>query len=214
GAYAIQRFTAKPFRTTFGNVRISDITEAFVRKRREKKDAMGTIEDGGITETMDDGVWQLDWLENDVMEAVRAGRAFSDNVPFKLAHLPKDADGILHPAEVHFRGPMVCLLGPHGGSHLDQFAAIIVDNGLARTLGMPAGGYSKTWIWDEVLRFPKSGKPVVEFRWCIGQTLRPNGEVLEGNPAMVEEWIPVTRENYLRHYDILLSRALELLGLG
>ena len=47
----------------------------------------------------------------------------------------------------------------------------------------------------------------LKYGWCMGQTIRPNGEVLEGNPAHVDEYIPVTRENYLGYYDILLSRA-------
>ncbi len=48
--------------------------------------------------------------------------------------------------------------------------------------------------------------------WSIGHTIRPNGEILEGNPAPVDEWIPLTRENAAEYYPILLGRALELLG--
>lgn len=212
GAYAIQRLFPRSFKTTFGNVRISDITEAFVHHKR-KEYVKGRMEDSGVKETIDDGTWQMDWLENDVMEAVREGKAYSNNVPFKLAHLPKDSDGILKPAEIHFRGPLVCLFGPHGGSHLDQFAAIVVDNELAYTIGMPTGGYSNTWQWEEILHFPISGRPVVKFMWSIGHTIRPNGEILEGNPAMVDEYIPVTRENYLTYYELLLSSAFQYLGL-
>jgi hypothetical protein len=211
GAYAIQRLFPRSFKTTFGNVRISDITEAFVHHKR-KEYVKGRMEDSGVKETIDDGTWQMDWLENDVMEAVREGKAYSNNVPFKLAHLPKDSDGILKPAEIHFQGPLVCLFGPHGGSHLDQFAAIVVDNELAHTIGMPTGGYSNTWQWEEILHFPISGRPVVKFMWSIGHTIRPNGEILEGNPAMVDEYIPVTRENYLAYYELLLSSAFQHLG--
>ena len=75
---------------------------------------------------------------------------------------------------------MVCLLSPYGGSHLSQFASIVVDNGLAPVLGMPDGGYSNTWEWTEVLVFPISKKPIVSYMWNIGHTLRPNGEILEG----------------------------------
>ena len=108
---------------------------------------------------------------------------------------------------------MVCFFGPYGGSHLDQFAAIIVDNGLAQTIGMPCGGYSNTWEWEEVLTFPISEKPVVSYMWSIGHTIRPNGEVLEGNPAPVADKLPLTRENYLTYYETLLSRALKHLGI-
>jgi hypothetical protein len=210
GAYAIQRLSPKSFKTTFGNVRISDITESFIQGRRVAYKKRKIL-DSGVKETVDDGTWLMDWLENDVTQAIEEGKDYSNNVPFKLAHLPKDSDGVLSPAEIHFRGPMVCLFSPHGGSHLDQFAAMVVDNNLAYTIGMPCGGYSNTWEWEETLKFPKSQKPVAEFMWSMGHTIRPNGEILEGNPADVDEYIPITRENYLNYYEILLSRALEYL---
>jgi hypothetical protein len=144
--------------------------------------------------------------------AIEDGQRYSTNVPFKNAHAPAYSDGILDPAEVHFRGPLVCWFSPYGGSHLDQFASIVIDNELGHTMGMPAGGYSNTWEHYEVLTFPISGDPVVEFMWSIGHTIRPNGEVLEGNPAQVDEFIPVTRENYESYYEILLERTLQWLG--
>ena len=211
GAYAIQKITSKSFKTTFGNVRISDITEAFIKeKQNDYKERI--IEDAGVKETIDDGSWLIDWLENDVTEAIQEGKDYSSNVPFKLAHLPKESDGILDPAETHFRGPLVCLFGPHGGSHLDQFAVIVVDNKLAYTIGMPTGGYSNTWEWEEVIHFPISGKPVARFMWSMGHTIRPNGEILEGNPAMVDEYIPLTRDNYLAYYDLLLNKAFNYIN--
>jgi hypothetical protein len=212
GAYAIQRLSSKPFKTTFGNVRLSDVIPIFIeQKQREFKEKK--ILDSGVSETIDDGTWLMDWLTNDVSEAIEKGEAYSNNVPFKLAHLPKDSDGIIQPAEVHFRGPMICFFGPHGGSHLDQFASIVIDNELAHTIGMPCGGYSNTWEWEEVLTFPASKKPIVQYMWSIGHTIRPNGEILEGNPAQVDEFIPLTRDNYLEYYPALLSRALEHLGI-
>jgi hypothetical protein len=212
GAYAIQRLSPKRFKTTFGNLRLSDTTAPFVeRKKREFEQSR--MLDSGVSETMDSGAWLMDWLENDVMEALQAGDDYSDDVPFKLAHAPKDSDGVLEPAPVHFRGSMVVLLGPYGGSHLDQFAAIVADNDLAYLIGMPAGGYSNTWEWEETLVFPISQRPVAGYMWSIGHTIRPNGEVLEGNPAAVDEYIPQTRENYLDYYPLLVSRALEHLGL-
>ena len=56
-------------------------------------------------------------------------------------------------------------------------------------------------------------EPVVAYMWSIGHTIRPNGEVLEGNPADVDESVPQTRENFRDYYPLLLSRALEHLGL-
>lgn len=211
GPYAVQRLSPRPFKTTFGNLRISDVTQPFIEEKREQYEAQQIL-DSGVTETIDDGTWLMEWLEADVSEAMHAGEEYSNNVPFKLAHAPKTSDGVLQPADVHFTGPMVCLLGPYGGSHLDQFAAIVADNDLAHIIGMPAGGYSNTWEWQETLVFPISGQPVVGFMWSIGHTIRPNGEILEGNPAAVDEYLPVTRENYLDYYPTLISRALELLG--
>jgi hypothetical protein len=106
----------------------------------------------------------------------------------------------------------VVVSGPRGGSHLDQFNAIVVDNGLGWVVGMPAGGYSNTWEWEEVLTFPGTEQPVVGFMWSIGHTIRPNGEELEGNPAAVDDWIPLTADNTLRYYDLVFRRVLSHLA--
>ncbi|MEM7351513.1 MAG: hypothetical protein AAF657_11945 [Acidobacteriota bacterium] len=209
GAYALQRLSPRPFKTTFGNLRLSDTTLPFIELKRQQFEERQLSD--GAPETIDDGTWLMGWLEGDVLKGLAAGQDYSNTVPFKTAHAPAWSDGILEPAERHFRGRMICLFGPYGGSHLDQFAAIVVDNGLCHTLGMPTGGYSNTWEWEEVVKF-HDGQPVVEFMWSIGHTVRPNGEVLEGNPAEMDEHIPTTRENYLVYHDRLLSRALLLLG--
>ncbi len=210
GAYAMQRLQPRPFRTTFGNLRISDITLPFIEDKR-RDFAARDINDGGVPETIDDGTWLMDWLEDDVMSALERGDAYSNNVPFKLAHAPRDSDGVLEPAAVHFRGPLGIISGPHGGSHLDQFVSIVVDNGLGPVVGMPPGGYSNTWEWDEVLTFPGTDQPVVEFMWNIGHTIRPNGEIAEGNPVAVDEWMPLTAENVTTYYEEMLARVLELM---
>ena len=225
GAYAVQRLQPRPFKTTFGTLRLSDVIEPFIQMKREElareasdparrtggtgrrsEDPDAGLE--GARETVDDGSWLLDWLENDVFQALDRRDSVTAPVPFKLAHASKESDGILQPAPVHFRGPLVVLSGPHGGSHLDQFMSIVKDNGLGHILGMPAGGYSNTWEWEEVLFFPGTNRPVAGFMWSIGHTIRPNGEVLEGNPARVDEWIPLTAENVGSYHRILLDRAL------
>ncbi|MYB06265.1 MAG: hypothetical protein F4Y07_03975 [Gemmatimonadetes bacterium] len=213
GAYAMQRLQPRPFRTTFGNLRISDVTLPFIEDKRDDF-AARDINDGGVPETIDDGNWLMEWLEDDVMSALERGDAYSNNVPFKLAHAPRDSDGILEPAAVHFRGPFGVISGPSGGSHLDQFVSIVVDNGLGPVVGMPPGGYSNTWEWEEVLTFPGTGQPVVGFMWSIGHTIRPNGEIAEGNPADVDEWIPLAPENVTAYYEDMLARVLELMGVG
>lgn len=212
GAYAVQRLSPKLFKTTFGNLKLSDVTQAFIERKRQQFKKKRIL-DSGVSETIDDGTWLMDWLENDVTLGLQAGQSYSNNVPFKLAHLPKYSDGIIKPAKVHFRGSLICLFSPYGGSHLDQFASIVVDNSLGHTMGMSTGGYSNTWEWEEILIFPISKKPIVLFMWSIGHTIRPNGEILEGNPAKVDEHIPLTRDNFLSYYSMLLSRAMKHLGL-
>ena len=47
--------------------------------------------------------------------------------------------------------------------------------------------------------------------WNIGHTIRPNGEIAEGNPAAVDEWIPLTSANVQTYYSEMLERVLALL---
>ncbi len=207
GAYALSRLSPKAFKTTGGNIKNSDITYEFISKYTKRYLGSKQILDGEGRETEDDGTWVVDWLNGPVLDGLKAGQEYSNNTPFKCAHLPHYSDWVMNPAQKHFTGNMVVFFGPWGGSHLSQFSAMINDNDLAYTLGMPDGGYSNTWEWSEVLHFPISKKPVVEFMWSIGHTIRPNGEILEGNPAQVDEYIPVTRSNYLGYKLILLKKA-------
>ena len=210
GAYAVQRFTPKPFKTTFGNLRISDVVPLFTEEKRAEIAGGGSM-DSGVPEAMDDGSWLMDWLDTDVADAIAAGDEYTNNVPFKLAHAPKDSDGILQPAPVHFRGRLVGFFVPRRGSHLDQFASIIKDNDLGPMIGMTPGGYSNTWEWDEVLYFPGTDQPVVRFMWDVGHSIRPNGEILEGNPAHPDELVLLTRENFRTYYAELLEHAMAYL---
>ena len=211
GAYAIQRLQPKPFKTTFGNLRISDITDDFIAERKSFFDQAKTMSDGSV-ELIDDGSWLIDWLLGDVAKGMEAGQAYTNNVPFKSAHAPEYSDGILYPAADHFTGDMVCWLSPRGGSHLDQFASIVADNDLCTILGMPAGGYSNTWEWTETLTWPGTSEPVVNYMWSIGHTIAPSGRIVEGDPSPVDEFIPLTRDNFDAYYDILMDRSIEILA--
>ena len=211
GPYALQRLQPRPFKTTFGNLRLSDVIEPFVEDKRADF-AARNINDSGVPETIDDGTWLMEWLEEDVLAALARGDEYSNDVPFKLAHAPRDSDGVLEPAPVHFRGPFGVISGPSGGSHLDQFVSIVVDNGLGPVVGMPPGGYSNTWEWEEILTFANTDHPVVGFMNSIGHTIRPNGEVLEGNPAAVDAWVPLTAHNVKTYYPMLLQRVRALMG--
>ncbi len=211
GAYAVQRFTSKPFKTTFGNLRVSDVVPIFTEQKRAEIAEGGSL-DSGVQEAMDDGSWLMEWLDTDVADSVASGAMYTSNVPFKLAHASKDSDGVLQPAPVHFRGRMVAFFVPRRGSHLDQFASIIKDNALGHIIGMTPGGYSNTWEWEEVLYFPGTDQPVAQFMWDIGHTIRPNGEIQEGNPAQPDELVQLTRENFRTFYPELVRRAVRHLG--
>jgi hypothetical protein len=47
--------------------------------------------------------------------------------------------------------------------------------------------------------------------WNIGHTIRPNGQILEGNPALPKEPLPITRDNFRTYYDQLLGRVFAYL---
>jgi hypothetical protein len=212
--YTLQRLQARPLKIMFGNLRISSITPALVQRLRES--AAKTLARGVASATPvpardvslpDGGRYLLDWLDSDVTVAMQSGQAYTNDVPFKGQFLPSTSDGYLYPAKEHFTGPMVLLTSPASCSGADQFAAMFIDNELGLSIGMPQGGCSNTWEWDEVLKFPISGKPVVGFSWSVGHSIRPNGQVLEGNSAVPKILVPLTRENYGEYYDILLRHA-------
>ena len=209
GAYAIQRLVDRPFRPTFGNVRLSDLGKERIEREAGRDPRTDEPDIFGLNLS---GSWLIDWARTDAMEAIRRGDEYTPPVPFKLAHLPKDSDGILQPAPVHFSGRVAIINGrTWGGSHLDQFVAMFVDNDLAVFVGVPTGGFSNTWEGDEVLHFSDTGQPVVEFMWSIGHTIRPNGEVLEGNPAQPDDYIPLTRHNFQDYHQTLLDTAIAAL---
>ena len=209
GAYAMQRLVDEPFRVTFGNVRLSDLGKERVEREANRQLDTSAPSIFGLNLSRS---WLIDWARTDAMEAIRRGDEYTPPVPFKLAHLPKDSDGILQPAPVHFSGEVAIINArTWGGSHLDQFMAMYVDNDLATFIGMPTGGYSNTWEGDETLRLPETGRPLAQFMWSIGHTIRPNGEVLEGNPAQPDHYIPLTRDNFQGYHQMLFDTALAAL---
>ena len=208
GAYAIQRLVSRPFRTTFGNVRLSDAGEALIERFQNLEVDEEAPDIFGLNLSRS---WLRDWARTDAAEAIRRGDEYTAPTPFKLAHLPRDAGGTLQPAPVHFRGRTAIIGGPHGGSHLDQFLSMFADNDLAVVVGMPTGGYSNTWEHEEVLYFPGADRPVAEFMWNIGHTLRPNTEVLEGNSVVPDVELPLTRANFRTYDEELLAIAMDAL---
>jgi hypothetical protein len=209
GAYAIQRLVSEPFRTTYGNIRVSDAAEMMIREWADEPDDMDAPDIFGLNES---GSWLHEWARTEGLAAVERGDDYTRATPFKLAHLPMDSDGIIAPAPVHFTGPIAIIGGPRGGSHLDQFVSMFADNDLAFTIGMPTGGYSNTWEAEEVLTLPGSDRPLALFMWNVGHTLRPNGEILEGNAVQPEVYVPLTRENFRTYHRDLLRAAIQRLG--
>ena len=196
GAYAdllVRTLVARPFQGMKCNLRISNLREALTEK---------AIRHYG------DPSPQVEWYRNDVAEAAAQGLEYTPPVPLRLHG---ERDGVVQPAAVHFRGRLVCLLGPPGGSSRDQFAALVIDNQLGHAIGMPTSGYSNAWEWDENVKFP-NGQPVAHYAWSVGYSIRPNGEILEGNPAVPQELVPLTRANFSNYHEQLLARALAYLS--
>ena len=86
-----------------------------------------------------------------------------------------------------------------------------MDNDLGPVVGMPPGGYSNTWEWEEILTFPGTEQPVVGFMWNVGHTITPGGQIAEGNPAEIDEWVPLTADNVREYYELMLEAALRRL---
>ncbi len=78
-------------------------------------------------------------------------------------------------------------------------------------MGMPTGGFSNSWQTSETLKFPTTGKPIVDYQWSMGHSIRPNDEILQYNPAQPHEYIPVTKDNYFNYYPMMLDKTLERL---
>lgn len=207
GAYALARLQPEKFRTTKHNLMISDLSEQWVRDWLER------WEDDPPEHSRGQSLAYLkEWMQTDAMEAIENDSYYTNDVPFKGVQ-PHWGDATIYPAEKHFTGDMVVWLSPRGGSHLDQFAAQLKDNDLAHIMGMSTGSFSNSWSSTETLRFPTTDKPIVEYEWSMGHSIRPNGEILQYNTPDPHEYIPQTRDNIFDYYDKLTNRSLEHLGL-
>ncbi len=189
-ALLLQVLAESSFKTTFGNVRVSD--KEFATKHISSYSSS---------------------IRNWVLDAINADQEYTTNEPFKLQLFPRGSDGIMYPASISFKGKKVALFFTLGGSNLDQFAAMIADNSQLNihTIGMPTGGYSNTWEWGESLTL--LNRTDTYFEWDVGHTIRPNGEILEGNPAIPNELFPFTSDNYKHYFEDLLQKGINYLTL-
>ncbi|MET3925729.1 hypothetical protein [Devosia sp. 2618] len=210
GGYLLRVLAKKRFRINLGDLRRSDVVPSIIDEvlNEDAEAVAGGKLNAGQLEAVG---WRRDWLLNAVRASLGEGGS-TPLVPFKCAHQPMTGDGWLEPAPVHFTGSMVMLTMPFSGSHIDQVAAQISDNRMCVAhIGMPLGGFSKTWVGTEVLTLP-TGKPIVGFEWSCGNTVRPNGQVLESNPAVPDVPYPVSRANFRSHHDDMLEQACAILA--
>lgn len=181
----------EPFQTTWGNVRIGDYLDDF------KLGFSGKVRE---------------WLDTDVEIARSNKEEYAAKVPFKLQYFPKTSDGIMAPSSQHFQGKVVLITGSDTGSQVDQCAAMMIDNNIPQaSIGMPCGGFSNTWEHESRINFPEGSDNFFDYAWNIGHTIRPNGEILEGNPALPQYLHLLTANNFKTYYDDMIQAAEDTL---
>jgi len=79
------------------------------------------------------------------------------------------------------------LSGPGCISSCDQFVSLIKDNNIGRVVGLPSRGADSPTRAKKEFVFKNGEKFSMVFTTAIGY--RPNGELLEGNPASVEYYL-------------------------
>ncbi len=206
GAFVLARLQSEKFRTTGHNMMVSDLSESWIRNRLERWQDNPPEHRPG-----QNPVYEKEWAESEAIPAFENDNYYTRTVPFKGVQ-PVWGDRFINPADRHFTGGLTVWLNPQGGSHLDQFASQVVDNNIGHLMGMPTGGFSNSWQTSETLRFPTNDKPIVDYQWSMGHSIRPNDEILQYNPAQPHEYVPVTRDNYFDYHPMMLERTLERIG--
>ena len=92
---------------------------------------------------------------------------------------PREGDGKPSALGLHYKTAL--LTGPYCISSCDQFAAVFLDNGFGEVVGLPPAGASSPTRADARLKLADG--ETFSMTFSFGVTYRPNGEVLEGNPA-------------------------------
>ena len=199
----IQLFANNAVRPTLGNLRVEDLKfiAGFLGRLRASVATRGdqVRDDPEIRYTNR----VMSWIE----EAIERGDSYTTEVPFKLK-LPE----VVGPFGKRLRGGTVLLLYPASGSQTDQLAATVCDNFEtvgANSVGTTSGGYSNTW---EIEGMMTMGGQEFPLEWNAGHTIRPNGEILEGNPPRARHWFPLTPDNCGHYFHGLIDLAEDLLA--
>jgi hypothetical protein len=107
------------------------------------------------------------------------------------------------PPTTAFVGPTTLLTGPDCASSCDDFVAVLHDNKLARSVGMPTHGA------DSPVRVPLALKLAdgtsVTLQLTIGVNQRPGGQIVEGDPTPVDVPLYTTASNATGYLDAVLS---------
>jgi hypothetical protein len=106
---------------------------------------------------------------------------------------PREGDGKPSALGLHYKTAL--LTGPYCVSSCDQFAAVFLDNGFGPVVGLPPAGASSPSRADVKLKLADGEE--FSLGLSFGITYRPNGEVLEGNPARPTKTL-YPGPNYLR----------------
>ena len=186
----------EPFHPCSGQVRISDLVEEYsdVMRRREGRDSEA-----------------VRWIQEEVQAAADAGDEWSPATPWPPGVTQGDSEGLLRPAELHVQGNVVYLFSSEVDGVVDQLSALVIDGGLGWSIGTPTGGRGTDWRWSETLELPGTDKKIAAFMWSIARIVRPNGELLDGNPPTPHDPIAVTAESWAGWYTSVLERALAYL---
>ena len=106
---------------------------------------------------------------------------------------PADIEG--KPSGSGLRYETALLTGPYCVSSCDQFVAAFADNAMGEVVGLPGCGASAPFRGRR--KFNLADGETFSITLNTGLTLRPNGEVLEGNPP-VPTRLMYPRRNGLR----------------
>ena len=186
----LQTLVDQPVLVTQATLRLSDVTPSLIsRLLRSASPALKT------------------WLVDVVRPAQERGVDMVGPVPYGMV-LPPDTEGILDPAEVHFTGGRSALIAASSSPAVNHLAAMWVDNGLGASHGVAPFGCANAWQWRAPISLPRSDRPLVDFLWNVGHVIRPNGEVLEGNPPQPTDPVPVTAGNFQSWHSKLVDQAL------